>query len=296
MNKLYRRLAICAMGVACSTLPIASAQQYTTIDYPGAVATTLNGGPNPQGTSVGSYTDTGGVTHGFVLQKGKLTSFDPPGSTSTSPNMISPQGVIVGSYLDSSGASHGFILNSGNYTTVDFPGAAGTVLTSLNPSGELSGFTCNVASCLNPVINHSFVVSKKGTFSSFDPPGAISSGTSIVIESRAVFGFYVDSSGVEHGYELYHGTFTTIDPQGSVFTFVGGANPEGDSVGVYTDSSNVTHSFLLRNGVFTTFDPPDAVEQPFGFVSEATGINPSGVIVGVYVDSAGIEVGYIRTP
>jgi len=43
MNKLHRRLAICTLSVAFSTLPIASAQQYTTIDFPGSVGTSLKG-------------------------------------------------------------------------------------------------------------------------------------------------------------------------------------------------------------------------------------------------------------
>jgi hypothetical protein len=101
------------IGVAIATSSIAWAQSYTTVDYPGATATTLNGGPNPQGTSVGSYT-TSGVTHGFTLtKKGVFTSFDPPGSTLTSPGFISPQGDIVGGYNDASNVSHGFILSGG---------------------------------------------------------------------------------------------------------------------------------------------------------------------------------------
>jgi hypothetical protein len=142
MIKVFRFVAMCAIGVAFSTLSIALAQTYTTIDFPGAAATSLNGGPNPQGTSVGSWTDPGGVTHGFTLtKKGVFTSFDPPGSTLTTPNFISPQGTIVGAYNDSGNVSHGFILNGGKYTTLDFPGAAGTTLSGLNPSGELSGFS-----------------------------------------------------------------------------------------------------------------------------------------------------------
>ena len=290
MNKRHPCLAICILGVASATLPIAAAPQYTTITYPGAIATSLDGGPNPQGTNIGSYTDTGGVTHGFVLQKGVFTSFDPPGSTQTTPNWISPQGVIVGGYLDSSGMSHGFVLNSGVFTTVDFPGAAGTVLTSLDRSGELSGESCVVASCASGV-THSFVLSKKGVISGFDPPGAVSSVASVVIASRAVFGAYTDRAGVNHGYQPYHGRFTTIDYPGAIFTFVGGANPEGDSVGAYTDTWNVTHSFLLRNGVFTSFDSPGTVG-----LSDAAGINPHGVIVGLYLDSRGVQRGYLRTP
>jgi hypothetical protein len=53
MNKVFRFLAIGAISVAFATLSIASAQSYTTYDYPGATATTLNGGPSLQGTSVG---------------------------------------------------------------------------------------------------------------------------------------------------------------------------------------------------------------------------------------------------
>jgi hypothetical protein len=195
MIKVFRFLAICTISVAFATLSIALAQTYKTVDFPGAIATTLNGGPNPEGTDIGSYTDTSSVTHGFQLKKGVFTSFDPPGSTATTPNWISPQGVIVGSYLDAASVSHGFILAGGNYTTVDFAGAAGTVLTSLNPSGQYSGYSCMVASCLSGV-THSFVISKKGAFTSFDPPGAVSSLAVTVIASGAVFGSYTDGAGV----------------------------------------------------------------------------------------------------
>ena len=293
MTKIFRFVVMCAISVALATFSIASAQTYMTIDYPGAVATTLNGGPDPQGTSVGSYT-TSGVTHGFTLTtKGVFTSFDPPGSTLTTPNFISPQGVIVGSYNDSGSVSHGFILNGGKYTTLDFPGAAGTTLTGLNPSGEMSGFYCSDPACGttgNSTTNHSFVVSKKGVFTSFDPPGAVSSTASTVNPSGAVVGAYTDSGGVTHGYLLYHGTFTTIDFPGAIFTFAGGNNPEGDVIGEYVDTANVAHSFLLSNGVFTSFDPPGAT------LSDASGINPGGVIVGIYVDSANAVHGFIRTP
>ena len=290
MVKLFRLLAFCTASIALATASIAWAQTYTTVDYPGAIATTLNGGPNPQDTSVGSYTDTSNVTHGFTLtKKDVFTSFDPPGSTATTPNFITPQGVIVGGYLDSAGTSHGFILDNGQFTTVDFSGAAGTVLTGRNPAGEMSGFFCAVASCASGTF-HSFTVSKKGVFASFDPPGAVSSTASTVNPSGAVVGAYTDSGGVTHGYLLFHGKFATINFPGSIFTFAGGNNPEGDVVGEYVDTANVAHSWLLSNGVFKSFDPLGAT------LSDASGINPGGIIVGIYVDTAGAVHGYIRTP
>ena len=290
MIKVFRFLVMCMISLAL--VSIAWAQTYTTIDFAGATATSLNGGPNPSGTSVGSYS-TSGVTHGFTLTKGGVfTPFDPPGSTLTIPNFISPQGDIVGNYLDASNVSHGFILEGKNYTTLDFAGAAGTTLTGLNPSGEISGFSCSDPACGNtgaPSTNHSFVRSKKGVFTSFDPPGAISSTASTVNPSGAVVGAYTDNVGNGHGYLLDHGTFTTIDFPGAIFTFAGGGNAEGDIIGEYNDTAGVGHSFLLSKGVFTSFDPPGAV------FSDASGINPGGIIVGIYFDSAGVEHGYIRT-
>lgn len=293
MNKLFRFLAICTIGIALATSSVAWAQSYTTIDYPGATATTLNGGPNPEGTSVGSET-TGGVTHGFTLNSsGEFTPFDPPGSTLTTPNFISPQGTIVGAYNDSGNVSHGFILSDGRYTTYDAPGAAGTTLTGLNPSGEMSGFTCSDPACGttgNASTNHSFTVSKKGVLTSFDPPGAVSSTASTVNPSGTVVGAYTDSAGVGHGYQLYHSTFTTQNFPGGIFTFNGGNNPAGDIVGEWIDSAQVAHSFLLSHGNYTSFDPPGAI------LSDAAGINPAGIIVGLYEDSSQVFHGFIRTP
>ena len=142
MIKAFQSLAICTITIAFATFSIALAQTYTTVDFPGATATTLNGGPNPQGTSVGGYTLTaGGALHGFTLRNGVFTAFDPPGSTFTTVNFINPRGDIVGAYVDAGGVSHGFVLSGGTYTTVDYPGATGTALSSVNPSGEMSGAT-----------------------------------------------------------------------------------------------------------------------------------------------------------
>ena len=43
MARVFRFLAMCTVSVAFATLSIASAPVYTSIDYPGATATTLNG-------------------------------------------------------------------------------------------------------------------------------------------------------------------------------------------------------------------------------------------------------------
>jgi hypothetical protein len=107
--KVSQTLALTTISIGLATAAYAG-PTYTSVDFPGAVATTLDGGPNPQGTNIGTYTDTLGVIHGFTLKSGIFTTIDPPGSSLTVPNWISPQGMIVGEYLDAAGVEHGFTL------------------------------------------------------------------------------------------------------------------------------------------------------------------------------------------
>ncbi|MGO9518284.1 MAG: hypothetical protein ACLPND_14685 [Candidatus Korobacteraceae bacterium] len=297
MTKIFRFVTICTTLVAFAALSIAWAQTYTAVNYPGAAATAIVGGPNLEGTSVGIYNLTaGGANHGFSLTaKGAFTAFDVPGSASTTPNFINLQGVIVGAYTDSAGTSHGFVLDRGKYTTVDYPGAPGSTLAGINDLGEMSGTYCSDAACDSSATLHSFVLSRKGVFTSFDPPGASSSGTSTVSLLGAVVGNYATSggSGQGLGYLLFGGKYTTINFPSSSFTFAGGGNIWNQIAGIYTDSAGNSHGFLLSNGSYTSFDYPGAT------LTEATGINAVGVIVGLYIsptDPANVFHGFVRTP
>ena len=298
MNKIFRCLAICTIGAAFTVSSIASTHPtYIQVDYPGAVTTTLNGGPNLQGTGVGTWTDSGGVVHGLTYNynNGRFTSFDPPGSTGTTPNFISPEGMIVGVYTDSAAVLHGFILANGHYQTVDYPGAAGTALDGISPLGEIVGFECDDAACTH---FHGFTRSVTGHFSSpFDPPGAAISEPATVNLFGVIVGGYWTVAPPQnqflHGYVLYNGQYTTIDYPGTTSgTFCGGNNLWNHIVGQWVDSSGTLHSFLLKDGNYTSFDPPGT--GPGGSV--ATGINVFDVIVGIFADSAGNVHGYVRKP
>src|SRR6266478_4820572 len=81
------------------------------------------------------------------------TTFDPLGSTSTSPSAINPAGAITGYYEDTSFVFHGFLRapNGGEerppkvtFTTFDFPASAdgpslGTQAYAINPAGAITG-------------------------------------------------------------------------------------------------------------------------------------------------------------
>jgi hypothetical protein len=297
--KLFRLCAICAITFALATFSTASAQTYTQIDYPSAALTEISGGPNVEGTAVGLWLDSNSVFHGFsVTSTGTFKSFDPPGSIFTEPTFINYQGVIVGEYLDSNAVSHGFILAAGNFTVVDASGAAGTMLSGTNDLGEISGASCSDPACGNTgnaSTNESFVLSRLGTYTSFNPPGATSSESSTVSLLGAVVGDYTDNVGeVNHGYLLSHGSYTTLDfPGATTGTFAGGGNLSNDVVGIYNYSNCTTdcnHAFWWHAGVYKSFDYPSAI------FSEATGINSQGVIGGIFTDSSGLTHGFIRTP
>ena len=72
-------LARVAMPVALM-LSAASAQTFSSIDYPGATLT-IAYGVNRSGEIVGTYNDVSNVTHGFLLSGGTFTTVDYPGAT-----------------------------------------------------------------------------------------------------------------------------------------------------------------------------------------------------------------------
>ena len=291
--KAFRLLAIPTISLALAT-SIASAQKYISVDYPGAVATYMNGGPNPEGTSVGSWQDAAGAWHGFLLtQWGKFTSFDPPGSISTYPSWITVQGGITGAYYDGNFILHGFILKNGHYNTVDYPGAAGTSLGGMNSFGDSVGNYCVDTDC---TLTHSFKRSVSGHFTGFDPPSTSESSALTINDFGEIVGgywmAYPEANATEHGYLLVDGKFTTIDfpANGAYGSFCGANNFQGDIVGSYYDSNDLAHAFLLKDRRFKSFDYPGAL------YTFAGGISPSGVIVGAYYDSAFNEHGFIRKP
>ena len=84
-----------------------AAGTFTTIDFPGALATAASGINDP-GHIVGAYVDTAGMEHGFLLAHGRFCTIDVPGAILTSAFGINGPGRIVGLYTDAAGMTHGF--------------------------------------------------------------------------------------------------------------------------------------------------------------------------------------------
>jgi probable HAF family extracellular repeat protein len=139
---------------------------FTTLDFPGAMGTTLLG-VNNSGAMVGAYADASFALHGFLYRNGTFTTIDAPGA------------------------------GTNRAAGCPFSGSEGTLATGISASGAIVGSTCNDAGQFGWVLRH-------GQFSPLNDPNAAPAlgGTyvqSISENGRMVTGEYIDTGGVEHG-------------------------------------------------------------------------------------------------
>ncbi len=108
-------------------------------------------GINNGGWISGFYTDTAGVTHGFVDEAGTFKSLDDPNGNGTNTSFfgLNNQGLVVGSFANASG-DNGLVYNlvTNTWQTVNDPnqsfttafGVSGTFINGINDAGDLVGF------------------------------------------------------------------------------------------------------------------------------------------------------------
>jgi uncharacterized membrane protein len=201
---------------------------------------------NDSGDVVGDYDD--GVTHGFLLSQGVLTTLDFPGADQTIAFGINNSGMVVGEWdlLDSQGnvlAGHGFIWKDGTFSEVNFPGSADTSIISINEMGDYVG---EWDSDITSPVGHAFVFSG-GQFKTFDVPGATFTEANDLNELGQIVGVYTDADGATHGFLKARDSFTTIDYPGAAFTSAWGINDAGLIVGNHFDTlDSPSRGFIAR--------------------------------------------------
>src|ERR1700689_1537534 len=102
-----------------------------------------------------------------------------------------------------------------------------------------------------------------GPYSTIDVPGAADTLLTVINDLGIAVGYYIDSSGVAHGFIDHHGSFTTINAPGAGTaagqgTFVANMNNLGVIAGFTIDSNGVQHGFIDSGGRFTTINDPNA--------------------------------------
>jgi hypothetical protein len=262
---------------------------------------TEGGGIVNDGSIVGFYTDSAGISHGYLRASGgKLTKFDAPDSQSTFPIGMNQGLAITGYYSDSNGILHGFLRSSaGIFTKFDVPGAGdgsgqGTIAENINTGGEIAGYYYDSNGA-----THGFLRTAKGKFTKFDVPGAgtgPNQGTaptsfSGLTDAGVIAGNYTDSNQISHGFLRFaDGKIARkIDPKGSQLTIVFAMNSKNTIAGSYIDSTGF-HGFLrTSDGTITSFDAPNSIG------TSPTNINSAGVAAGTYSDPSGLNHGFTRS-
>ena len=246
---------------------------FTTFDVPGVGGYgTTPKAFNLEGAVVGTYTDSNYSFHAFLRSPdGKFTTWIGPdactgngseGCYGSGASNINAFGTIAGGFEDNSGnfVHHSFVRNAeGKLKTFDVPGAGtgsyqGTGCPGcdlgLNQWGAIAGIYSDANS-----VNHGFLRSADGHFTTFDAPGAGTGsyqGTGCFSDCPvslndwgAITGSYIDANYVSHGYlRSPEGKIVTVDPVGSTFTFPDGINDLGSITGYYIDANGVYHGFL----------------------------------------------------
>jgi hypothetical protein len=266
-----------------------SIEVITTFDYPGTGNSTLPQKITEKGDIVGEFIDSNGVVRGFVrFSNGSFSApiVDPNDTVGfTEGRGINNSGTVVGDYASPDANDHGFFLSGGTFTEYDIPGALSTDVFGINNAGDFTGTFSN-----DDVTQQAFV-SVGGTVTSFSVPAATGTLAYQINDSKQlVVGYYIDSSGILHGYDrTKDGTLHfPIDPSGSVGTVLFGDNNRNWVVGRYADSSGATHGlFFSSPNNFFTFDYPGST------FTSLNGINSQGYICGRYVDGSGIAHGII---
>jgi hypothetical protein len=96
-------------------------------------------GVNDLGTVVGFYQEGPNFT-AFVDERGAITSFQFPGSTSTQALGVNDLGDIVGDYIGADGEMFGFLDNGGKFSTINPPGATSSTANGINDLRQIVGF------------------------------------------------------------------------------------------------------------------------------------------------------------
>jgi probable HAF family extracellular repeat protein len=224
-------------------------------------------GINDAGAIVGNFF-VNARSEGFLLYRGKFTTFKFPGSDETTPHDINNHAQIVGDYLEANHVQHGFIVHSGGFTAINVPGQPRTVAVGVNDLGDVVGLSSG------PAGSNGFLL-HKGQFTVIRVPNSVSTEAWGINNSGEIVGRYQDTTGTVHGFRFKNGAYTTVNFPGSFATEIHKISAAGDVVGNYQTQDARFHGFSLDKGKFRTIDNPKNTE-----ITLILGLNNRDQIVG----------------
>ncbi len=236
-----------------------------------------------------------------TLQAGSYTfeTINNPGDTNFNQLLgINNAGTIGGYFGDGSVVpNNGYTwTKAGGFVAENFPGSAQTQVVAINNVGikppigptvyNTAGFYVDAAGA-----NHGFT-NLAGIFNTVDNPATNANPKFNQLlglnDSNVAVGFYQDSAGNAHGYEVNQTgtTFTAINLPASfnaASVTATGINNGGWISGFYTDTAGNTHGFVDEGGTFKSFDDPNGNGTNTSFF----GLNNNGLVAGSFADANG---------
>lgn len=280
---------VCVLFVVAASVAAAAPTltfKFTKASVPGAQVTSP-GGINNAGMSVGSYVDSAGVVHGYILKGKHVTTLDDPNGkagTTAASNLTYNGTTVVGSYTNTAGVGVGFMYKNGKYT--DVPGPAGSQAASANAINDKGSIAGNYTDSAGVI--HGFLL-KGGKYTTLDVPGGLGTvATGVNNKGTIVAYYFVNSTGTLGSVMTTNNgkSFKKINVPGA--GALGSApldlNNENDVCYEWFDNNGVYHGALLHGGKYYKFNYPKAYETYGG------GLNDKHMVAGGYIPTKGANM------
>jgi probable HAF family extracellular repeat protein len=213
-------------------------ETYDVFSHPGAISTVANG-INEQGVVAGSYSESAGVSRGYIWREGSFTSIDYPDSLSTRALDIANDGRVVGWFVGPDRKAHGFIRAvDGSFVQRDRPGAEQTFITGVNNDGVIVGYSKNAAGATSAFRY------QDDNWSPLPIAGAISVQASDINNDGDIVGSYTDAQGNSHGFVIDGGATTPVSYPGAASVYLSGINDAREISG-YTLEGDFASPFVM---------------------------------------------------
>ena len=286
MEEAFSKLSRTATALALLAAAFGAAGQttytFTTFSVPNstytdAIAINENG-------DVTGYYGMDGITlfQGFLRSaSGQITTISYPGQSVTGAYGLNDFMVVAGDYATGNSGA-GMLYHNGAYKSIVIEGQP-TAVNDINDYGYYAGSIGNSNST-------GYVASPSGQITTFNYPGAYSTGVSWIKNNGDVIGTYQDNDGNFHTFLWTAASgYKTLSIPGVPGATVVDINSSGAIVGGYFNGAT-DRGFVYQNGKFQ-------IVQVLGSNNSSVGaINNKGQLVGSYSIPGSMYMGFIATP
>ena len=268
----------------------------TIIEVPGASETFADF--VSEGRLVGSYIDTDGLYHTYVLTPdGEYRSVDIPNAAQIEfvlVHGINKAGVYVTRSKLVGDVTRTHVSTFRGRVELQFPESVSTEGWNINQDGSVVGYYD-----LADGRRYGFIARPAGapalqptfsnyTFESIDVPGIEFLALTASSDFEDYAGYTKSAEGEKMvAFTLIDGVFTRYDFPGSQETRFYALGNNGQAAGYYQDSEGLFHGVILEKGVLMQYDFPGAVETKIYGISDET-----GALTGNFTDAQGVRRGF----